>query len=166
MKDLQDLLKEQANTAKFRPMTDTAPFYETKTLSQMTKAEWESLCDGCGKCCVILLQDPPEDGGRVWRTDVGCRLLDLKAVRCSDYANRHTRVPGCVKLTPENVGTLSWMPQTCAYRLVHEGRPLYDWHPLKTGDPDSTRKAGAGVHGTLVGEDEVDDEDLDDHIID
>lgn len=144
-------------------MSDTPPFYETKSLSEMTSAEWESLCDGCGKCCVVLLQDEGDDA--VHRTNVGCRLLDLKAVRCSDYDNRHSRVPSCVRLTPDNIGDLDWMPDTCAYRVLHEGRPLPDWHPLKTGDPDSVKRAGAGVHGALVSESDVEDEDLEDHII-
>lgn len=157
-------------------MTNPRPFHETKALSQMTPSEWESLCDGCGKCCVVLLQDEDEgeDGqdhgadpgaGRVWRTNVGCRLLDLETVRCSDYANRHARVPGCVRLTPDNIGDLSWMPDTCAYRLIHEGKLLYDWHPLVSGDPGSVKTAGIGVHGTLVSERDVAEEDLEDHIV-
>ena len=146
-------------------MTDERPFYERKTLEEMTSSEWESLCDGCGKCCVVLLVDADDPEARVRRTDVGCRLLDLETVRCSDYANRHARVPGCVKLTPDNIAQLHWMPDTCAYRLMAEGKPLPDWHPLKTGDPDSTRKAGVGVHGTLVSEREVDDADLEDRIV-
>lgn len=146
-------------------MAADKPFYETKSLAQMSAHEWESLCDGCGKCCVVLLQDPEEEGGRVWRTDVGCRLLDLTTVRCSDYRNRHARVPGCVKLSPDNVGTLDWMPKTCAYRLIHEGKPLPDWHPLKTGDPDSTRKAGMSVHGRLVSERDLDEEEIEDRIV-
>ncbi|XBQ16298.1 MAG: YcgN family cysteine cluster protein [Oceanicaulis sp.] len=145
-------------------MTSLRPFHERKTLSEMTSEEWESLCDGCGKCCVVLLED--EEDGRVWRTNVGCRLLDLGSVRCSDYANRHVRVPGCVRLTPENISSLKWMPDTCAYRLIAEGKPLFDWHPLKSGDPDSVRKAGIGVHGTLVSETEVDEDDLEDHMVD
>ena len=139
------------------------PFYETKSLKDMSDEEWESLCDGCGKCCVVVLEE--EQTGTLWRTNVGCKLLDLKTVRCSDYANRHTKVPSCVKLSPDNIADLHWMPDTCAYRLLSEGKPLPDWHPLKTGDRDSTRKAGVGVHGTLVSEIEVDDDDLEDHIV-
>jgi len=141
----------------------TQPFYETKSLQDLSAEEWESLCDGCGKCCVILLQE--EVTGTVWRTNVGCKLLDLETVRCSDYANRHVKVPGCVKLSPDNIGALDWMPKTCAYRLIHEGRPLYDWHPLKSGDPNSVARAGAGVHGTLVSERDVDEDALEDHIV-
>ena len=144
-------------------MDDRRPFYETKTLSEMSLQEWESLCDGCGKCCVVLLQDADDDS--VHRTNVACKLLDLKAVRCSDYANRHARVPGCVKLSPDNIGDLTWMPDTCAYRLLHEGQPLPDWHPLKTGDPKSVERAGVSVKGRLVSETEVDDAELEDHIV-
>lgn len=144
-------------------MTDERPFYETKTLHEMTPEEWESLCDGCGKCCVVLLQD--EDDDAVYRTNVACRLLDLKAVRCSDYANRHARVPSCVRLSADNIGDLHWMPDSCAYRLLYEGKPLPDWHPLKTGDPDSVARAGISVKGRLVSETQVADEDLEDHIV-
>jgi uncharacterized cysteine cluster protein YcgN (CxxCxxCC family) len=144
-------------------MTDTAPFYETKSLREMTSQEWESLCDGCGKCCVVLLQDADDD--TVHRTNVACKLLDLEAVRCSDYANRHTRVPSCVRLTPDNIADLDWMPDTCAYRLLNEGAPLPDWHPLKSGDPASVERAGVSVKGGLVSETEIDDGDLEDHIV-
>ncbi len=144
-------------------MTDERPFYETKRLHEMTSLEWESLCDGCGKCCVVLLQDEGDD--TVYRTDVGCRLLDLKTVRCSDYENRHARVPSCVRLSADNIGDLTWMPDTCAYRLLHEGKPLPAWHPLKSGDPGSVERAGISVKGGLVSETEVADEDLEDHIV-
>ena len=139
------------------------PFYESKSLAEMSTEEWEALCDGCGKCCVVLLQDAGTD--RVWRTDVGCKLLNLKTVRCSDYADRHAKVPGCVKLSPDNVGNLGWMPDTCAYRLLDEGKPLFDWHPLKSGDPDSVVRAGVSVRGRLVSERDVDPDDLEDHIV-
>ena len=145
-------------------MSDSRPFYETKSLNEMTHIEWESLCDGCGRCCVVLLQDDETDA--IHRTSVGCKLLDLKTVRCSDYANRHSQVPGCVKLSPEKISDLSWMPDTCAYRLLSEGRPLFDWHPLKTGRADSVIKAGISVHGTLISERLVSDDALEDYVID
>lgn len=141
----------------------TRPFYESKSLAEMSAEEWESLCDGCGKCCVVLLQEAETE--KVWRTDVGCKLLDLKTVRCSDYANRHAKVPGCVKLSPDNIGDLSWMPKTCAYRLIDEGKPLFDWHPLKSGDPESVVRAGISVRGTLVSERDVPEDALEDHIV-
>ncbi|MEO1037916.1 MAG: YcgN family cysteine cluster protein [Pseudomonadota bacterium] len=144
-------------------MADSSDFWRTKTLAEMTATEWESLCDGCGKCCVLLLEDV--DDGAVHKTDVACRLLDLETIRCSDYPNRRARVPGCVQLTPDNITTLSWMPETCAYRLIAEGRELFDWHPLRTGDPGSTRRAGMSVYGRLVSEKTVDESDLEAHIV-
>jgi uncharacterized cysteine cluster protein YcgN (CxxCxxCC family) len=144
-------------------MAPNDPFYETKTLAQMTQAEWESLCDGCGRCCTLLLED--EDGS-VWRTSLACRLLDLKTVRCGDYANRHAKIPGCVKLTPDRIGQLGWMPDTCAYRLIDEGKPLPDWHPLRTGDPASVIAAGVSVKGTLISEVLVDEDEQEDYITD
>jgi len=139
------------------------PFYERKSLTQMTPEEWESLCDGCGQCCVIQLQD--DSTNEIWRTNVGCKLLDLKQVRCNDYANRHRRVPSCLKLTPDNVGALDWLPATCAYRLLDEGKPLPEWHRLRTGDDESVVRAGVSVKGRLVSERDVAEEDLEDHII-
>ena len=144
-------------------MRNDAPFYDTTPLAQMSAEEWESLCDGCGQCCTVLLQD--EVSGTLWRTDAACRLLDLETVRCSDYANRHARVPGCVKLTAKNLSALSWMPDTCAYRLLNEGRPLPDWHPLRTGERESVVRAGVSVRGTLVSETEIDPDELEDRIV-
>jgi len=118
----------------------SGPFWKTKRLSEMTPAEWESLCDGCGLCCLVLVAD--EETERVYETDLHCRLYDPARRRCTDYANRRARVPDCVRLTPENVAALAWMPKTCAYRLLAEGRDLEDWHPLVSGDPDGPLKAG------------------------
>ena len=123
------------------------PFWRTKTLTQMSEAEWESLCDGCGKCCLIGLED--EDTGEIFLTDVSCKLLDGATCRCSDYPNRKAQVPDCVKLTPELVPSLTWLPKSCAYRLVHEGRPLYPWHPLVSGDPESVHEANVSVRGKV-----------------
>jgi uncharacterized cysteine cluster protein YcgN (CxxCxxCC family) len=144
-------------------MTDSKPFYETKSLKEMSHSEWESLCDGCGRCCVVLLQDDETD--EVYRTSVGCKLLDLKTVRCSDYHNRHSKVPGCVRLKPDNIEALSWMPETCAYRLIAEGKPLYDWHPLISGSTQSVIDAGVSVNGTLISEVLIDENQLEDYII-
>jgi uncharacterized protein len=125
------------------------PFWREKPLAAMSPAEWESLCDGCGRCCVIKLED--EDTGEVLYTDVGCTLLDLHTCRCRDYPNRQTKVSDCVRLTPEKVETIAWLPETCAYRLVGEGRDLPAWHPLKTGDPASVHRAGISVRDRLAG---------------
>lgn len=145
-------------------MSDNRPFYERKSLSEMSDSEWESLCDGCGKCCVVILGDE-DDPDTFWRTNVGCKLLDLKTVRCSDYANRQTHVPGCVRLSAKNIDQLKWMPDTCAYRLLNEGQSLPDWHPLKTGDRESVVQAGHSVKGKLVSENDVDEGDFESHIV-
>ena len=127
-------------------MTD--PFWKTKRLGEMDAAEWESLCDGCGKCCLSKLED--EDTGEILWTSVVCRLFSKGDCRCSDYANRNEKVPDCVRLTPENVPKIPWLPKTCAYRLVHEGKPLEWWHPLVSGSPDTVRLAGVSVGGVIT----------------
>jgi uncharacterized cysteine cluster protein YcgN (CxxCxxCC family) len=126
------------------------PFWRRKPLTDMTKAEWESLCDGCGKCCLLKLED--EDTGEVSYTDVACKLLDMVSCRCTHYANRKRYVPDCIKLTPKLVDRLRWMPSTCAYRLLSEGKDLPDWHPLVSGDPESVHRAGISVRGRAVPE--------------
>jgi uncharacterized protein len=123
-------------------------FWKTKTLAEMNKAEWESLCDGCGKCCLSKLED--EDTGEIHWTSVACRLFDAGACACRDYANRTRKVHDCVALTPDNVGKISWLPKTCAYRLIHEGKELFDWHPLVSGNRQSVHEAGASVRGKVT----------------
>jgi uncharacterized cysteine cluster protein YcgN (CxxCxxCC family) len=123
----------------------TAPFWKTKSLEEMSEAEWESLCDGCGKCCLIGLED--EDTAEIYLTDVACKLFDSGACKCSDYENRRKRVPDCVKLTPQNIDELNWLPKTCAYRLVAQGRDLFWWHPLVSGDPNTVHEARVSVRG-------------------
>ncbi len=129
------------------------PFWTDIQLSDMTEAQWESLCDGCGKCCLIRLED--EDNGDIHATDVHCKLFDSGSCRCSNYLERKAQVPDCVKLTSENLGELTWLPKTCAYRLVHERQPLFDWHPLISCDPESVHKAGMSVQNQTVPEGKV-----------
>ena len=139
-------------------------FWETVPLNRMTPAEWEALCDGCGKCCLNKLEDA--DTGEVWFTRVACRLLDGDTCRCGQYENRRHFVPECVVLTPKTLPDVAyWLPATCAYKLLHDGAPLADWHPLVSGDPDSVHKAGISVRGWTVPEFEVPEEDWEDHII-
>lgn len=140
------------------------PFWRRKALAEMTQGEWESLCDGCGRCCLNKLED--EDTGRLYYTDVGCRLLDAQSCRCRDYANRSSQVDDCVRLRPDNVSDLGWLPPTCAYRLVAAGRDLYWWHPLVSGDPETVHAAGISVRGRVSAlETEIPDKDLEDHIV-
>jgi len=141
-----------------------APFWRTKTMAEMTKAEWESLCDGCGRCCLNKLIDA--DTAETVFTGVGCKLLDDKTCRCRDYSHRQARVRDCVRLTPRNVRRLSWLPPTCGYRLVAEGRDLAWWHPLVSGDPETVHTAGVSVRGRVAAsEKDVPDDKLEDYIV-
>jgi uncharacterized cysteine cluster protein YcgN (CxxCxxCC family) len=142
---------------------DSLPFWE-KPLEALTRAEWEQLCDGCGRCCLVKLED--EDTGAIHYTDVACRLFEAGACRCRNYARRRERVPDCVKLTPQNVRSISWLPPTCAYRLRAQGRDLPAWHPLISGDPETVHRAGVSVRGRIgASEEEVEVGNLPDHIV-
>ncbi|MCX4189210.1 YcgN family cysteine cluster protein [Methylophaga sp. OBS3] len=140
-------------------MTDqhktSADFWKHKRLSEMSHEEWESLCDGCGRCCLHKLED--EQDGRMYYTRVACDLLDIKQCRCSDYANRQTRMPDCIQLSVEQAHYFDWLPDTCAYRLLSEGEPLPNWHPLVTGDPQSVITAGVSVRDIAISADKVTD---------
>lgn len=131
-------------------MANPEPFWRTKSLGTMSRPEWESLCDGCGRCCLHKLRDA-ETEALVW-TSVACRLLDGQSCLCKDYANRKAKVPECVKLTPAKVAAIDWLPPTCAYRLLAEGRDLPWWHPLVSGDPETVHSAGVSVRGRSVAE--------------
>lgn len=161
-------VKKQApggGTAKGGGRRADAPFWQTKTLGEMSRAEWESLCDGCGQCCALKLED--EDTGAIAYTNVACRLFDSATCRCGNYALRTSLVPGCIVLTPQNLPENAyWLPFTCAYRRLHEGKGLAAWHPLVSGDPGSVHAAGVSVLGSTVPEYEVAEEDLEDHILD
>lgn len=119
-------------------------------MNELSPAEWESLCDGCGKCCLHKLED--EDTGEIHYTNVGCRLLNTVTCACKDYPNRRDHVPDCVQLDAAKVDSLNWLPSTCAYRLVAAGKPLPWWHPLVSGNRDSVHQAGASVRGRCVTE--------------
>ena len=140
-------------------------FWEAKTLAELTPAEWESLCDGCGKCCLHKLQDANAGDDTVYYTDVACRLLDLHSCRCSDYPHRFQRVDDCLDLSREDFENFDWLPSTCAYRRLSCGQTLPVWHPLLTGDPESVHRAGISVRGRVVSELEVREEELEDHIV-
>ncbi len=125
-------------------------FWQGKKLKQLSLEEWESLCDGCGRCCLEKLRNPTT--GKIYYTRVACHLLDLNTCRCSQYELRHILVSDCVELQPENIARLRWLPKTCAYRLVAAGKDLPEWHPLVSGSPDSVHAAGISVRGKVVSE--------------
>ncbi|WP_377295291.1 YcgN family cysteine cluster protein [Rhizobium sp. SG2393] len=139
------------------------PFWKAKNLAEMTDAEWESLCDGCGLCCLNKLED--WDTGEIAWTSIGCTLLDGTSCRCKDYDNRQATVPDCIRLTPEMVESLTWLPPTCAYRLVRDGEDLYWWHYLVSGDRETVHAAGISIRGRTTSEDEVDVDDFEDYVV-
>nr|WP_256371438.1 YcgN family cysteine cluster protein [Stappia sp. ES.058] len=140
------------------------PFWRAKSLDRMTDVEWESVCDGCGRCCLNKLED--WDTGEVVWTSLSCTLLDQHSCRCGDYDNRLAKVPDCLPLTPETVPQLTWLPPTCGYRLISEGRDLYWWHPLVSGDPDTVHAAGISVRGRTYPEDGIELEDYENFVVD
>ncbi len=135
-------------------MADAIPFWRAKRLEELNEAEWESLCDGCGRCCLVKLEE--EETENIYFTDVGCRLLDTGTCRCGDYPHRTERVDDCVRLTPETIPQIGWLPPTCGYRLVAEGKDLYWWHPLVSGNSETVHQAGISVRGRV--------EDLEDDV--
>jgi uncharacterized cysteine cluster protein YcgN (CxxCxxCC family) len=137
-------------------------FWETKTLAELDRGQWEALCDGCGKCCIHKLED--EETGELHPTNVACRMLDRRAGQCKDYRNRRAFVPDCVRLTTKNVYTTDWLPSTCAYRLRANGEKLPDWHYLVSGDREAVHRAGESTRGWTVSEDDAGE--LEFHLVD
>jgi uncharacterized cysteine cluster protein YcgN (CxxCxxCC family) len=140
------------------------PFWKAKRLEELSREEWESLCDGCGRCCLVKLEEV--DTGATHFTDVACFMLDCHSCRCSDYAERRSHVPDCVTLTPDIVRSVDWLPPTCAYRLLADGEDLYWWHPLVSGDPDTVHAAGVSVRGKVRATDrQVCQDDWHEHVV-
>lgn len=133
-------------------------FWEEKPFDQLSREEWESLCDGCARCCLIKLED--EEDGTLYTTSLVCRYLDLESCSCSRYAERTVLVSECLQVTPQNADKLAWMPQSCAYRLLAEGKSLPEWHPLISGSKESVHEAGISVRNFAISEAEVPDEEL------
>ncbi|GBC60616.1 YcgN family cysteine cluster protein [Desulfonema ishimotonii] len=139
------------------------PFWKQKSFEEMTTAEWESLCDGCARCCLHKLEDA--DTGEICYTGVACRLLDIEECRCISYENRTELMPDCLRLTPEWAREFRWLPATCAYRLIAEGRDLRWWHPLVSGDPATVHEAGISVREKAVSEHYINIDDLEAYIL-
>lgn len=144
--------------------TASRPFWEEKSLDEMTREEWELLCDGCGKCCLHKIDDMVS--GNILYTRVACQFLDLKTCRCRHYARRSELISDCVDLTPDGVRQLSWLPKSCAYRRIHEGRGLAWWHPLVSGQRRTVRSAGASVCDWAVPEKNIHLNELEAYVID
>ncbi len=139
------------------------PFWEAKPLQALSPTEWESLCDGCARCCMLKLQD--EDSEEIVHTAAVCHLLDLQTCRCTDYDRRHERVADCIDFSADLVAQLAWLPRSCAYRRLAEGRRLAAWHPLLSGSADSVHAAGISVRGKVVSETAVHKDELEDMIV-
>jgi uncharacterized cysteine cluster protein YcgN (CxxCxxCC family) len=146
-----------------RTSADT-PFWHKLALGEMSQAQWESLCDGCGRCCLMKYIEGQED--RIFYTSVACRLLDPESCRCGDYEHRKERVADCVTLTPETIAAASWLPNSCAYRTLYRGEDLDWWHPLVSGSPETVHEAGMSVRHRVLSEDEIEGDEYDDFIVD
>ena len=144
-------------------VTEARTFWNTKKLEEMTREEWESLCDGCGRCCLHKLEDI--DSGLLFYTNVACRLLDEDSCRCTNYPQRKSLVSDCLLLSPDQQDEFAWLPTSCAYRRLAEGKDLEPWHPLLSGNPESVRRAGISVHGRTISEEAVQSNELEDHIV-
>jgi uncharacterized cysteine cluster protein YcgN (CxxCxxCC family) len=145
-------------------MSISRNFWKKKKLEEMSQEEWEALCDGCGICCLYKVENT--ETGVVELTNIVCRFLDTDKCLCQLYENRHSAMPTCIKLTPKNIASLIWLPETCAYRLILAGRPLPDWHPLVSGDSQSVHKSGASIHGRVLVESRANLKHIEEYIID
>ncbi len=143
--------------------THNSHFWEQKSLERMSRREWESLCDACGRCCLNKLED--EESGEIFYTDAACKLLDRESCRCGDYRRRVRRVSDCLSLGMDRPEYFRFLPDSCAYRRLYEGKSLPDWHPLISGDPDSVHRAGISVRGRCISEEAIHPNELEDHII-
>ena len=145
-------------------MAELAPdFWKNRPLDDLNPQEWEALCDGCGRCCLVKLED--FDSNEVYFTSLACELLDTESCRCQNYSQRFKKVDDCVQLSAEKVESINWLPATCAYRLRHEGEPLPEWHPLVSGNPESVREAGISVSGRVIPEAYVHPDSIEEHIV-
>ena len=144
-------------------MTVEKDFWKHKTLAEMSLEEWEALCDGCAICCLYKIED--EEGMEVQLTKIACRYLDLETCTCQLYEQRKSAMPTCIKLTPSKVKNLKWLPETCAYRLILKGKPLPNWHPLVSGDPNSIHRAGISVMGKVISESSANMNNLEEYVI-
>ncbi|NSW51562.1 MAG: YcgN family cysteine cluster protein [Anaerolineae bacterium] len=138
-------------------------FWQETSLKYLTLEQWESLCDGCARCCLYKIQDIDTD--ELFYTNVACRFLEAETCRCTDYIHRHDIMPTCIILTPRNLAEIDWMPETCAYRLLNEGKPLRWWHPLNSHGPDSVRAAGISICGKYLPEEQADMDHLENYIV-
>lgn len=138
-------------------------FWENYSLEQMTQAEWEAVCDGCGLCCLVKLED--EDTGEVCYTKVSCKLLDCETAACSDYPNRMLHVPDCIQLSYESLQKINWLPSSCGYRRLNEGKKLPTWHHLNTGSRLSVREARKSAAGRCISELEVNEDEIDEYVV-
>jgi len=145
-------------------MTIRKGFWRHKKLTELSPEEWEAICDGCGICCLYKVEY--EDTSEVELTNIVCRFLDLECIRCQLYDDRHSAMPTCIKLTPSEVATIKWLPETCAYLLIMRGQPLPDWHPLESGNPQSIHDRGISVKGKVIRETEADLNRIEDYVID